>query len=249
MGDFGKVSVGTNLHKPKVCLNTCIPTVYKDIWPLSLHPVQRYLYVNIHTFRSTDMCFLDIPSGVAPRWALSRWKGSSISGKGEVVLEVVGQLGGGGSNGSRNRPCSAAPGSLIMLSAVNVFGVRDWYPIPPLSAAAWPWNNGQTPLPLPLALPSLSLCLSLPFTPFPSAVWKLRCVRVCANVLSPHVGISAPLIACICVTTADGQLWLSLNGWSSLMCRDTTAWPYQCKITLSHSVLDTHKQIQRYMHT
>lgn len=30
-----------------------------------------------------------------------------------------------GSNGSRNRPCSVAPDSLIMVSAVNVFGVRE----------------------------------------------------------------------------------------------------------------------------
>lgn len=143
------------------------------------------LYANIHTFRSTDMCFLDIPSGVAPRWALSRWKGSSISGEGGGSARGSWAV-GRGSNGSRNRPCSAAPGSLIMLSAVNVFGVRDWYPIPPLSAAGWPWNNGQTSLPLPLALPSLSLCLSLPFTPFPRAVWKLRCVRVCVQMSCHH---------------------------------------------------------------
>lgn len=31
----------------------------------------------------------------------------------------------GGSNGSRNGPCSTTPDSLIMVSAVNVFGVRE----------------------------------------------------------------------------------------------------------------------------
>lgn len=114
------MSVGTSLFlltrlRTSVYLNASVWTFYKDF-----------------TIFSDKCVFLSIVRtshpGLSPGGFLSRWKESSIAVEGEVVVEVAGQLGEGWvweSNGPRNRPCSTAPDSLIMVSAVNVFGVRE----------------------------------------------------------------------------------------------------------------------------
>lgn len=123
--------------------------------------------------------------------SVEHWWGSGVRGSWAV---------GRGSNGSRNRPCSTAPGSLIIVSAANVFGVREWYPIPPLSAAACPQNTGQISLSLPLALSPLHLSVSPYLLHLPSMLFVRveMYVYACANVLSAHVGVCAPLIAHMC---------------------------------------------------
>lgn len=67
------------------CVNAGIS---KDIQALKLH---MFYEICIRTYT----CCPNIPSVGIPRWALSRLKGSSIGGEGEVEPEVAGQLGGG----------------------------------------------------------------------------------------------------------------------------------------------------------
>lgn len=88
------------------------------------------------------------------------WFGGGSGVKGSWAF-----VGGRWANGSRNRPCSTAPDSLIMVSAVNVFGVREWYPILSLSASTWSQNTAQNSPLLPLALSPL-----LPLSHLPAVV-------------------------------------------------------------------------------
>ena len=105
-----------------VCNSACIVAESKK--------KKTYNYLCMRMFKDTCSCicahvpFLDIPSGVSPGGLCPDGRGLALVGRGGGGVRSSWPV-GRGSNGSRNRPCSAAPGSLIMVSAVNVFGVRE----------------------------------------------------------------------------------------------------------------------------
>lgn len=123
------MSVGTNqflLLTKDVCLcgivhlNACIPTVSKDIQPLMLSDACSHTYL----FLFSHICVVRMSHPGYPQVGFVQMEGVQHWWGGGGVVRGSWAV-GWGSNGSRNRPCSAAPGSLIIVSAVNVFGVRE----------------------------------------------------------------------------------------------------------------------------
>lgn len=81
-----------------------------------------YMFSHIYVSVFVHMCV--VPSGVSPGGLCPDGKRRTLVGKWSGGVRGSWAV-GRGSNGSRNRPCSTAPGSLIIVSAANVFGVRE----------------------------------------------------------------------------------------------------------------------------